>query len=143
MKFRRNRQRENVDINLASLIDVVFVLLLRSAGTPHALLLDGSLMLISMLMLSPQSSKSSFVALMLPYMVLSASVLTDPRARWIGGGVLAAGFALTSLTSKDIIGRRLAEILLTWGCVTVGTLVLLVFIGYLVLRRARRDQAVV
>ena len=28
MKFRRNRQRENVDINLASLIDVVFVLLL-------------------------------------------------------------------------------------------------------------------
>ncbi|MFI8557900.1 ExbD/TolR family protein [Pseudomonas putida] len=28
MRFRRNRQRENVDINLASLIDVVFVLLL-------------------------------------------------------------------------------------------------------------------
>lgn len=28
MKFRRNRQRENIDINLASLIDVVFVLLL-------------------------------------------------------------------------------------------------------------------
>lgn len=28
MKFRRNRQRESVDINLASLIDVVFVLLL-------------------------------------------------------------------------------------------------------------------
>ncbi|WP_296268768.1 ExbD/TolR family protein [Pseudomonas sp. UBA6562] len=28
MKFRRNRRRENVDINLASLIDVVFVLLL-------------------------------------------------------------------------------------------------------------------
>ncbi|MBF8781281.1 ExbD/TolR family protein [Pseudomonas fulva] len=28
MKFRRNRIRENVDINLASLIDVVFVLLL-------------------------------------------------------------------------------------------------------------------
>ncbi|WP_459206232.1 ExbD/TolR family protein [Pseudomonas sp. MLB6B] len=28
MKFRRNRRRESVDINLASLIDVVFVLLL-------------------------------------------------------------------------------------------------------------------
>jgi len=28
VKFRRNGQRENVDINLASLIDVVFVLLL-------------------------------------------------------------------------------------------------------------------
>ena len=28
MKFRRNRTRESVDINLASLIDVVFVLLL-------------------------------------------------------------------------------------------------------------------
>ncbi|MBI5688412.1 MAG: DUF2029 domain-containing protein [Verrucomicrobia bacterium] len=119
---------------------VVFVLLLRSAGTPHALLLDGSLVLISMLMLSPQSSKSSFVALMLPYMVLSACVLLEPRSRWIGGSVLAVSFALTSLTSKDVIGKRLAEILLTSGCVTLGTLVLLVFIGYLVLRRAGRDS---
>ena len=33
MKFRRNRQRENVDINLASLIDVVFVLLLFFVAT--------------------------------------------------------------------------------------------------------------
>lgn len=121
---------------------VVFVLLLRSGRTPQALLLDGSLMLISMLMLSPQSSKSSFVALMLPYVVLSACVLQEPRARWIGGSVLAASFALTTLTSKGIIGKRLAEICLTSGCVTVGTLVLLVFIGYLVLRRAGRQQAV-
>lgn len=120
---------------------VVFVLLLRSARTPHALLLDGSLVLISMLMLSPQSSKSGFVALMLPYMALAACALTEPRGRWIGGGVLAASFALTTLTSKGIIGKRLAEICLTSGCVTVGTLVLLVSIGYLVLRRARRDQA--
>lgn len=120
---------------------VVFVLLLRSARTPHALLLDGSLVLISMLMLSPMSSKSHFVTLMLPYMVLSACVLLEPRARWIGGSVLALSFALTSLTSKDVIGKRLAEICLTSGCVTIGTLVLLVFIGYLVLRRARQDQA--
>jgi hypothetical protein len=56
--------------------------------------------------------------------------------------VLAASFALTTLTSKGIIGKRLAEICLTWGCVTVGTLVLLVFIGYLVLRRQGRPQAV-
>jgi hypothetical protein len=119
----------------------VFVLLLRSAGTPHALLLDGSLMLISMLMLSPQSSKSSFVALMLPYMALAAFVLAEPRARWVGGGVLAASFALTTLTAKGIVGKRVAEILLTHGCVTMGTLALLVFIGYLVMRRARREQA--
>ncbi|MCX6897987.1 MAG: glycosyltransferase 87 family protein [Verrucomicrobia bacterium] len=121
---------------------IVFVLLLRSARTPHALLLDGSLVLISMLMLSPQSSKSGFIALMLPYMALSACVLAEPRGRWIGGGVLAASFALTTLTSKGVIGKRLAEICLTSGCVTLGTLVLLVFIGYLVLRHARRDQAV-
>lgn len=121
---------------------IVFVLLLRSGRTPQALLLDGSLLLISMLMLSPQSSKSSFVALMLPYVVLSACVLQEPRARWIGGSVLAASFALTTLTSKGIIGKRLAEVCLTSGCVTVGTLVLLVFIGYLVLRRQGRPQAV-
>jgi len=120
---------------------VVFVMLLRSTGTPHALLLDGSLMLISMLMLSPQSSKSGFVALMLPYVVLSAWVLVEPRARWIGGSVLAASFALTTLTSKGFIGKHLAEILLTWGCVTIGTLVLLVFLGWVVWRRAERNQA--
>jgi hypothetical protein len=120
---------------------VVFVMLLRSTGTPHALLLDGSLMLISMLMLSPQSSKSGFVALMLPYVVLSAWVLVEPRARWVGGSVLAASFALTTLTSKGFLGKHFAEILLTWGCVTVGTLVLLVFLGWIVWRRPERNQA--
>lgn len=119
---------------------IVFALLLRTGRMPQALLLDGSLVLISLLMLSPMTSKSHFVMLMLPYVVLSAYVLQEPRARWIGGGVLAASFALTSLTSKGVIGKRLAEICLTSGCVTIGTLVLLIFIGWIVWRRAGRDQ---
>ena len=97
--------------------------------------LDGSLLLIGMLMLSPMSSKSHFVVLMLPYMVLSAHVIREPRMRWVGGGVLAASFALTTLTSKDLVGRDLANAFLSAGCVTLGTLILLVFLAYVVFER--------
>ena len=120
----------------------VLALLLLAARMPQPLLLDGCLVLISMLLLSPMSSKSHFVVLMLPYVVLSACALREPRLRWIGGGVLALSFALTSLTSKGVIGKRLAEICLTSGCVTIGTLVLLILIGWIVLKRADRNQAV-
>jgi hypothetical protein len=110
---------------------VLFALLLRSAGM-NSPVVDGSVLLVSMLMLSPTSSKSHFVVLLLPYMVLSAYVIKERRFRWPGGGILAVSFALNTLTSRDIIGSRLSDICLSAGCVTIGTLVLLVFLGYII-----------
>lgn len=106
--------------------------LLKSAKMVNPYLLDSSVLVVGMLMLSPMSSKSHFVVLMLPYMALSAYVIREQRMRWIGGGVLAVSFALTSLTSKGLLGRDLGNIALSAGCVTVGALVLLIFLGYII-----------
>ena len=111
---------------------LTFALLLGSARIVNPYLLDGSLLVVGMLMLSPMSSKSHFVALMLPYMALSAYVIREQRMRWIGGGVLAVSFALNSLMSKGLLGRDLGNIALSAGSVTIGTLVLLIFLGYII-----------
>jgi hypothetical protein len=125
------------------ILDAVYVaylcltagLLLCSARIVKPEVWDGSLLLIGMLMLSPMSSKSHFVVLVLPYMALSACVLREPRMRWLGGSVLAVSFALTTLTSKDLIGRYLANAFLSAGCMTLGALALLVFLAYAVFER--------
>ncbi len=121
---------------LAGYVLIVFGLLVKSGRIGNPLLLDGSLLVISMVMLSPMSSKSHFVVLMLPYMALSAHAIAEPRFRRLGGGVLALSFALTTLTSRDVVGKRLADVFLSRGCVAIGTLVLLVFLGYVILKPA-------
>jgi hypothetical protein len=94
--------------------------------------LDGSLLIIGMLLLSPISSKSHFVALMLPFMMITAYMMTDPRLRT--GLILASvlSCALNNLTSKDLVGRQLSVMAGYWGSVTLGTITLALAIGYLV-----------
>jgi hypothetical protein len=116
------------------------ITLFRSARMRAPIALDAGLLIIGMLMLSPMSSKSHFVALMLPYMALSAYAIGEMRMRKLGTGILAASFALTSLTSKDLIGRKAGEVLLSAGCVTTGTLVLLIFLSYIVFTRNVQEE---
>lgn len=120
---------------------LTFALLLGSARIVNPYILDGSLVVLGMLMLSPMSSKSHFVVLMLPYMALSAYVIREQRMRWIGGGVLAASFAMTSLTSKGLLGKDLGNLALSAGCVTAGSLVLLIFLGYIICREGTQNAA--
>lgn len=116
-------------------------LLMRSGKMEKPFVVDASVLLISMLMLAPMSSKSHFITLMLPYMVLSARLIHEPCFRWMGGTILAVSFALNSLTAKALMGRRLSEIFLSSGCITVGTLILLVFFGHIIVEGARASQA--
>ena len=118
-------------------LSVMGALLIRSGKMARSFVLDGSVLLISMLMLSPMSSKSHFIVLMLPYMLLSAYVIKEERFRWLGGIVLAVSFALNSLTAKQIMGRPLSEIFLSSGCITIGTLILLVFLGHIIFERGK------
>jgi Arc/MetJ family transcription regulator len=116
------------------------ILLVRSARMRTPIALDSALLVIGMLMLSPMSSKSHFVALMLPYMVLSAYAIGETRLRKLGTVILASSFALTSLTSKDLVGRKVGEVFLSAGCVTIGTLILLVFLSYIVFTRNVQEE---
>jgi hypothetical protein len=84
-----------------------------------------------MLLLSPMSSKSHFVVLMLPFMVITAYMMTDQRLRT--GLILTSvlSCALNNLTSQDLVGRQLAVMAGYWGSVTLGTITLALAIGYL------------
>ncbi len=91
--------------------------------------LDGSALLIAMLMLSPMSSKSHFVATILPSMVVVAYLIGLKTVPMRFGLLLGASFALNSLTSRSLIGTGRSTVLLSMGCVTAGTLLLGVLLG--------------
>ena len=103
----------------------------RSFKLQNHVVLDGSLLVIGMLLLSPMSSKSHFVVLMLPFMVITAYMMTDQRLRT--GLILTSvlSCALNNLTSQDLVGRQLAVMAGYWGSVTLGTITLALAIGYL------------
>jgi hypothetical protein len=103
----------------------------RSFKLQNHVVLDGSLLVIGMLLLSPMSSKSHFVVLMLPFMVITAYMMTDQRLRM--GLILTSvlSCALNNLTSQDLVGRQLAVMAGYWGSVTLGTITLALAIGYL------------
>jgi hypothetical protein len=103
----------------------------RSFKLQNHVVLDGSLLVIGMLLLSPMSSKSHFVVLMLPFMVITGYMMTDQRLRT--GLILTSvlSCALNNLTSQDLVGRQLAVMAGYWGSVTLGTITLALAIGYL------------
>lgn len=104
----------------------------RSRRLADHVMLDGSLIITGMLLLSPMSSKSHFVALMLPFMVVTAHMMSDPPLRnaLVFASVLSC--LLNNLTSRDLVGRPLAELAGYGGSVTCGTITLALAIGYLV-----------
>jgi hypothetical protein len=114
----------------------------RSFKLQNYFVLDGSLLIIGMLLLSPMSSKSHFVVLMLPFMVITAYMMTDHRLR--AGLILASvlSCALSNLTSKDLVGRQLSVMAGYWGSVTLGTITLALAIGYIVSFKTKKHVAI-
>ena len=111
---------------------------LRSVRLPNHFVLDGSLIITGMLLLSPMSSKSHFVALMLPFMVVTAHILSDPQLRHALLFASVLSCILNNLTSRDLVGRQFAELAGYGGSVTLGTITLGVAIGYLVMMKQKR-----
>ncbi len=76
-----------------------------------------------MLLLSPQSSKSHFVVLLVPTAAIVLHLLKTERD-WIGVGILVSVGILGSLTGRDIIGAERSELLLAFGSVAMCSLLL-------------------
>jgi len=72
---------------------VVGTLLAVSPRRPQSIAIDGSLLLIAMLMLSPMTSRSHYVELLLPYMTLLALNWRDQHTGRQGRAVLLTSFA--------------------------------------------------
>ena len=76
-----------------------------------------------MLLLSPQSSKSHFVVLLVPTAAVVLHLLKTDRD-WVGVGILVSVGILGSLTGRDIIGSERSELLLAYGSIAGCSLLL-------------------
>jgi hypothetical protein len=99
--------------------------------------MEGALLIIAMLMLSPMSGRGHFVQLMLPYAVLLAACIKDHRTRWLGAGVLGVSFLLCTGIPRDIVPRGWTEFMRMHSDIAWGTLVLLIY-SAVIIRSPRR-----
>jgi hypothetical protein len=85
--------------------------------------LEGGILLLLMLLLSPMSSKAHFGVLVLPGFCLARAAVRS-RSPWLWGTLLGAAI-LASTGSKGVLGNRLYTLSLWAGTTTWGTLFLL------------------
>ena len=119
---------------------VVGTLLAVSPRRPQSIAIDGSLLLIAMLMLSPMTSRLHYVALVLPYMALLACNWHDQRTGTLGRTVLLVSFALVTLAGNDAVGEAFTVWAYRHSAMVLGTLVLLIYCAALVIDQLRQDQ---
>lgn len=91
-----------------------------------------------MLLLSPMSSKAHYVVMILPAMLLARS--TIERRGLLMPGLALALLAVGSLSVKGILGKRLGDLALMWGCPTWYVLLTLVAV-WIMRRRIEQEQA--
>jgi alpha-1,2-mannosyltransferase len=116
----------------------VGIVMLKSLRHDRLIAVDGALLVISALLLSPVTSQSHFVGLMLPYSILAAALIRDRSTSASNAAVLLASFVLATATSNDLVGRSFTGWAL-WNNLPVwGTLVLIVQLGVLIWSRSVR-----
>jgi alpha-1,2-mannosyltransferase len=111
--------------------------ILRSARMQGAQLWGASVVLISMLLLSPISSKSHFVVLMLPYMVIVAYLARHREAWGAALPLLGASVLLNLLASRGLAGRELSVQMMSLGSITIATLLLFAAVAVIVFRAGK------
>ena len=117
----------------ATLLVLICYILFKSSKLESPYVLDASVLVVGMLMFSPMSSKSHFVVLIIPNMVIAAYLVRQKSFRSLLVYLTFISFALSTLTAKDILGRKLAVAMLHMGCVTMSALLLLPIIAIIVL----------
>lgn len=115
---------------------VVGVLLLKSPGGAAYTGVDGSILLIAMLMLSPMTSRSHYVQLLLPFMVMTAAAIRDRARRSLAVTVLSVSFILTTASSNDLVGGRITDWSYFYSLMGLGALVLMAGLAVLIVSGA-------
>jgi len=121
---------------------IVGTLLAVSPRRPQSIAIDGSLLLIAMLMLSPMTSRSHYVALLLPYMTLLACNFRDRSSARLGRAVLATSFGLVTLAGNDAVGQTVTVWAYRHSAIVLGTLVLLFYFAVLVIEQLSEEAPV-
>lgn len=115
-------------------IAVIGLLLLRTARNKDFVAIDGSLLVISMLMLSPMTSRYHYILLVLPYMTVTGIALRVPALRAAAIVTLAVSFVLGTATSNDVAGKFLTDWSYDHDFLLLSALVLLAFLAYVIVR---------
>jgi hypothetical protein len=115
--------------------------MLRSARRDDFVAVDGSILVISMLMLSPMTSRYHYILLLLPYMTVVGLALRDRSLRAAAIVTLIVSFVLGTATSNDIAGHFMTEWSYAHNFLVLSALVLLVFLGYVILRNDVRQTS--
>jgi hypothetical protein len=138
-------QRDAFETMLAAadgcFIAVVGALVARSPRRPESIAIDGSLLLIAMLMLSPMTSRSHYAALLLPYMTLVALNLRDEHTANLGRAVLGTSFFLVTLCGNDAVGQAFTVWAYRHSAMVLGALVLLIYFAALTIMRSAAPSA--
>lgn len=95
---------------------------LGSGPPPTRQALEFSLVVVLMLLLSPQSSKPHFCTLVLPGFCLARAALAWPSRAILGLAVAAAVLGLAA--NKDLVGPAVYDWLKWYGGITVGAVLL-------------------
>ena len=123
----------------AAYIALLGALLVLSPRRKESLAIDGALLLISMLMLSPMTSRSHYVVLILPYTAIVALSARDRLTPSLGWLVLLASFILATATSNDVVGQEVTEWSYGHSFLVWGALVLVAYLAVVVWRRYRAE----
>jgi alpha-1,2-mannosyltransferase len=115
-------------------IAVIGLLLLRSVRRDDFAAVDGSILVISMLMLSPMTSRYHYILLILPYMTVVGLAVRDSSWRVAAIVTLIVSFVLGTATSNDVAGKFLTDWSYEHNFLVLSALVLLAFLGYVILR---------
>jgi Glycosyltransferase family 87 len=126
-------------------VDAVFIIVV---GTLIAMLprrrssiaIDGSLLLISMLMLSPMTSRSHYVAMILPYLTVVTLSFRDTKTLTLGRIVVALSFLLMTVSGNDAVGQAVTIWAYEHSFMVLGALVLLVYFAALAIERYRAES---
>ena len=109
------------------MIGVLFLMSARAQMIP----IEGALLIISMLMLSPMTGRSHFVGFLLPYYLIVAAVIRDRKTAWIGIACLVLSFSLSGIP-REIVPRAFSEFMGMHSDIIYATLVLIVYFAVII-----------
>jgi hypothetical protein len=112
------------------LVDAAFAaaagtLLLLSPRERKYVAIDGAVLLIAQLALSPMTSRYHFIFILPGVVLVVAAIICDRRMRLFGSVVLAASFILLTGTSNDLVGGQVSEFAYRYGFWIEGAVLLL------------------
>lgn len=119
---------------------ILGILLLKSPRRDAFVAVDGALLLIGTLMLSPMTSRSHYVVLIVPYVILVAAYIRDAATRPLGGPMLAASFILLTATSNDLVGDRVGDWAYHYSLMPLGAMVLIIYLAFIIWRAQQGDR---